>query len=268
MRIVILIENTDGQNECAFEHGLSVYVETEKHRLLSDTGASGKIVENAEQLGLDLKAVDLVCLSHGHYDHAGGLLSFYETNKTAPIYMQRSAVEEYYSGDRFIGIDPRICDLPTVRYLDGDHKIDDELELFSGVTGRRAWPSGNFTMRRKNGDQFVQDTFDHEQSLAIHGEKEVLICGCAHCGILNILDQYRELFHRDPDIVIGGFHMMKKEEYTEEEAAVVTETAKELAGKETIYYTGHCTGGKALALMEPILKEKLIPLHSGMEIRL
>ena len=68
--------------------------------------------------------------------------------------------------------------------------------------------------------------------------------------------------------MIGGFHMMKKEDYTEEEAAVVTETAKELAGKETIYYTGHCTGGKALALMRPILKEKLIPLHSGMEIRL
>lgn len=62
--------------------------------------------------------------------------------------------------------------------------------------------------------------------------------------------------------------MMKKEEYTEEEATVVTETAKELAEKETVYYTGHCTGGKALALMEPILKEKLILLYSGMEIRL
>ena len=268
MKIIILMENSDGQNGCAFEHELSVYVETEKHRLLSDTGASGKFAENAQRLGIDLKAVDLVCLSHGHYDHAGGLLSFYEINRTAPIYMQKTAAEEYYSAERFIGIDKQICKLPTVHFLDGDHKIDEELELFSGVIGRRSWPSGNYTMRRKTGEKFVRDCFDHEQSLVIHGGKEVLICGCAHCGILNILDCYKELFRRDPDIVIGGFHMMKKEEYTEEEVTVVTETAEELAEKETVYYTGHCTGGKALDLMAPILKEKLVTLYSGMEILL
>ncbi len=266
MKITILLENSDGNNGCAFEHGLSVYIETARHRILADTGASGKSIENAALLGIDLTKVDLVFLSHGHYDHSGGILDFYKLNKTAPVYMQKTAVLEYYSGEKFIGIAPEIKDLPTVHFLEGNYKVDDEVEFFSGVVERRYWPSGNFTMARKEGDSMVPDTFDHEQSLVIHGEKEVLVCGCAHCGILNILDKYRSLFGRDPELVIGGFHMMKKTDYTEEEKELVIRTAEELAQMDTVFYTGHCTGGKALSLMSPILSEKLIPLYSGMEV--
>ena len=71
MKIINLIENTEGSSGCLFEHGLSFYVETKKHKLLVDTGATNTFIANAEKLGVDLKQVDTVILSHGHYDHTG-----------------------------------------------------------------------------------------------------------------------------------------------------------------------------------------------------
>ena len=91
MRIVTLIENTPGDPRCACEHGLSLYLETHDHRLLMDTGSTGAFADNAEALGIDLTRVDTVVLSHGHYDHAGGLLRFAALNPGAPIYLQAGA---------------------------------------------------------------------------------------------------------------------------------------------------------------------------------
>ena len=86
-------------------HGLSLYLETHDHRLLMDTGSTGAFADNAEALGIDLTRVDTVVLSHGHYDHAGGLLRFAALNPGAPIYLQAGADGDFYHGDRYIGID-------------------------------------------------------------------------------------------------------------------------------------------------------------------
>ena len=137
MKIICLSENTEGASGCEAEHGLSLYIETEKHRLLLDTGASDLFAKNAEKLGIDLTAVDTVILSHGHYDHSGGIMTFAEINPNAPIYMRSNAGGEYYHGERYIGIDKRICDLPQVVLTDEFLEIDDELTLFSGITGRK-----------------------------------------------------------------------------------------------------------------------------------
>ena len=118
----------------------------------------------------------------------------------------------------------------------------------------------------------------------------VLVSGCAHNGILNILDRYRDLFGGDPDVVISGFHMMKKQPYDCEELDVIDETARELARHNTVFYTGHCTpqiakmnpackynvidfyydGGvpRLMERMQTILGEQLRPLHSGVELDL
>ena len=96
MKIVNLIENTKGNKECLFEHGLSFYVETANHKLLVDTGATSAFMENADNLGVDLSQVDALILSHGHYDHAGGVLSFAKVNPGARILMQQNADGEYY----------------------------------------------------------------------------------------------------------------------------------------------------------------------------
>ena len=240
MRIVTLIENTPGDPRCACEHGLSLYLETHDHRLLMDTGSTGAFADNAEALGIDLTRVDTVVLSHGHYDHAGGLLRFAALNPGAPIYLQAGADGDFYHGDRYIGIDKAITALPQVRPVRGDLRIDGELFLFAGITGRRFWPQSNLSLRVRRDGQTLQDDFSHEQCLVVSQDgHRVLVSGCAHNGILNILDRYRDLFGGDPDVVISGFHMMKKQPYDCEELDVIDETARELARHNTVFYTGH-----------------------------
>lgn len=267
VRIITLMENTQGEEGCAFEHGLSLYIETEKHKILADTGATGAFAENAEKLGVDLSSVDMVVLSHGHYDHSGGILTFTEKNRHARIYMQQKATGDFYHGERYIGIDRRIPDLPQVEMIRGDRVLDGEVSLFSNITGRRCFPQSNLALTRKINGKEQQDTFDHEQCLVIkEGKEQVLVSGCAHNGILNILDRYREIYGGMPARVISGFHMMKKTPYTEEEKSLILETAKELAEYETVFYTGHCTGDEAFALMKPVMGEKLVRLRSGVQV--
>lgn len=266
MRAVILMEDTCGDPQCAYEHGLSVYVETPGHRILVDTGASEKTLENAKKLGVDLTKVDTVVLSHGHYDHSGGLPAFRDLNQDAVIYMQQSALGDYYHGERYIGVDKRIAGMQGVKLLTGDSRIDEELSVFTGITGRRFWPQSNLKLSMLKDGRRVQDEFGHEQCLVIHGEKKVLISGCAHNGILNILDRYGEKYGGAPDIVISGFHMTKKADYTEEEVEIIKKTAKELKGKDTVFYTGHCTGQRAIELMQPVMGERMVQIHCGMEI--
>lgn len=272
MRIVCLIENTPGNPDCLHEHGLSIYIETKNHKLLVDTGATDAFLHNAEKLGIDLTKVDTVILSHGHYDHSGGILSFAEMNPNAQIYMQKAASEDYFSiretGETYIGIDKKILGLPGLVLLEGDAGIDEELALFSHVTGRRFWAKSNLRLKRKSGDELVQDEFAHEQCLVIEQEgKRILLSGCAHNGILNILDRYREIYGNEPDVVISGFHMMQKE-YTESDWETIRATARELCNYPTIFYTGHCTGTEAYDVMKEIMGEQLHPIHSGEELGL
>ncbi len=266
MKIVILMEDTCGEPCCEAEHGLSVYVETKRHKILMDTGASEKTLENAEKLGIDLKQVDIVVLSHGHYDHSGGMLAFCKLNKDAIIYMQRTAFGDYYHGERYIGMDKRIAGLPNIRMLAGDFSVDEEISLFTGITGRRHWPESNRSLTREKGGQRVQDEFVHEQCLVVQEGQKLLVSGCAHNGILNILDSYREKYGGCPDIVVSGFHMGKKGDYTEQEARVIRQTAEELKKTKAVFYTGHCTGEKAIALMRPALGGQLTSIHCGMEV--
>ena len=264
MKIICLSENTEGISGCEAEHGLSLYIETQKHKILLDTGASGLFAKNAEKLGIDLTAVDTVVLSHGHYDHSGGIMTFAEINPTAKIYIRRNAGGEYYHDERYIGIDKRILSLPQLVFTDAFLEIDDELTLFSGIEGRKFFSKSNLalTERTDNGD--IQDSFSHEQCLVIsEGENKTLLSGCAHNGILNILDKYRRLFGNDPHTVITGFHMMKKTEYTDEEISIITETAKELLKTDIRFYSGHCTGIPAFNMMKEIMNGKLSAIHSG-----
>ena len=268
MRIISLIENTKGSGECLFEHGLSVYIETEKHCLLADTGASGAFVKNAELLGVRLENVDTVVLSHGHYDHAGGILTFSQLNDTAKIYMQRSAGDGYYhvypDCEKYIGIDKEILDLKQVRMLDGGCKIDDELEIFTGITKRRLQPAGNSVLQRKTEFGFAEDDFRHEQYLVVRSEgKTLLISGCAHNGIVSILDKFRQLYGNEPDIVISGFHTMKKDDYTENDIKLIKEICSELMKTKIKFFTGHCTGELPCSIMKEIMGEQLTIIHSG-----
>lgn len=270
-KIINLIENTEGKNQCLYEHGLSFYMETEKHKILVDTGASDAFLWNAKKLGVDIKEIDTVILSHGHYDHAGGILAFARENPSATIYMQDTAGREYYhkndTMEKYIGIDAKIMELPQVVKLCKNYRIDEELSLFSGITGRKLWPLGNKELMVKKEDSFEQDEFTHEQYLVVETKnRKILISGCAHNGILNILEEYKKLYGTEPDIVISGFHMQKKNGYTEEDLKNIKQIAEELKKRNTIFYTGHCTGEVPFALMKNYMGDQLIYIHSGDEI--
>ncbi|WWR16552.1 MBL fold metallo-hydrolase [Lachnospiraceae bacterium JLR.KK008] len=268
MRMITLVEDSPGNADCGYEHGLSLYVETERHRLLIDSGASEMFIDNARVLGVDLEQVDTVVLSHGHYDHGGGLKAFSEKNPDAAIYVRPSAAAEYYhlksDGEKYIGIDKDILRLPQVVIADREMAVDEELFLFSDITGSKYPSKGNRELKRREGGVFVQDSFDHEQCLVVtQGDRRTLLSGCAHNGIFNILDRYRELFGGMPDIVVSGFHLMQREDYTNEDIKMIESIAEALAETGAIFYTGHCTGQAAYGIMKPIMGERLRPIHSG-----
>ena len=285
MRIINLVENTEGASGCGVEHGLCFYIETEKHKLLMDTGQTDLLLENAEKLGIDLTQVDTVVLSHGHYDHGGGILPFANINPTAKIYVPEKAFGEYYSMNKagephYIGLAKEIQELPQVIKVSaeageeadassGIFRIDDELSLFSGIGSEHAIPSTNQRLKKKTEDGFVQDDFAHEQCLVIsEGVKKVLLSGCAHHGILNIMDRYCELFGEEPDFVISGFHMMKKHSYSDEDINMIIDTALALRQYKTVFYTGHCTGVEPYNAMKKLMGNQLHYVHSGDEIRI
>lgn len=282
MRVVCLVENTIGNPECQCEHGLSFYLETAKHKILMDAGATDLFAKNAKAIGVDLEAVDIAFLSHGHYDHAGGIMTFAALNSKASVWMQKSATGAYYhksdKEERYIGIAPEIAGLAQVSYAGDEQKIDEELSLFAGIMERTLWPAGNLKLKQKvtkevtegvYEEAFVQDEFDHEQYLVIsEGEKKVLISGCAHNGILNILSRYKELYGAEPDAVFSGFHMRKKEGYTEEDVKTIKEIAWELTKWNTKFFTGHCTGEEPYRMMKEIMGEQLVYVHSGDEVEI
>lgn len=273
MRIVSLMENTDGGNGCFFEHGFSFYIETKKHKLLVDTGASPAFLENAKKLSVDPAVVDAVILSHGHYDHGGGILAFAEQNPDAAIYIRENAFGHFTHGEgereRNIGLDAGIAALSQVIRVKGNLRIDEELSLFTNVTGRELWPEGNKELMREENGQKLPDDFSHEQYLVIFCEgKRILVSGCAHNGVLNILKTFEVLFTGEPDVVISGFHMMKKHGYTQKDREIVEMTAKRLKATKTVFFTCHCTGGEPYGWMKEIMGEQISYIRSGQEIRL
>lgn len=273
MKLTALVENMPGTNGCDCEHGLSIYVETGKKRILVDTGASDLFCRNAQKLGIRLEDVDLLVLSHGHYDHGGGILTFSGINPNAPVYLRSTAMEAYYhpqgEWEKYIGLDPAVAALPQCIWTDDDAVIDENLSLFTNITGSRYPMKGNLQLKKKTENGFVQDSFDHEQCLVIRQDGlRVLFSGCAHHGIVNIMDQYRKRYGGWPDYVISGFHMSQKAGYSEADLQQIREIAEELKRTGAVFYTGHCTGMTAFEEMKPILGDRLRYLHCGDAVEL
>ncbi len=293
MRVINLTENTPGAEGCGYEHGLCFYIETEHHRLLMDTGQTDLFARNAEQLGIDLTLVDTVVISHGHYDHGGGLLHFAKINPDAKIYIRASAFGPYYSIDssgrsHYIGLAEGIRDLPGLVIIEDDsegspdgssggsgkekepgiYRIDEELSLFSGIGMEHPIPSANERLKVETDAGLMQDDFRHEQCLVIReGGRSVLLSGCAHHGILNILDRYRILYGGDPDVVFSGFHMMKRHGYSGSDLQMIIDTALELNKTNTIFFTGHCTGQEPYEAMKKLMGDRLRYIHSGDKVQ-
>ena len=249
MKLVTLMENTTACDNLRCEHGLSLYLETGDHKILFDAGQSSAFAENAEKLGVDLREVDFAVLSHGHYDHGGGLEEFLKINNTAPVYISSHAFEPHYSANGYIGLDLQLQGKEQLR------SVAEETALAEGITLYQldVVPADTAGLEMEEQGQRKPDDFRHEQYLLVEeGGKRILISGCSHKGILQIMEAFR------PDILVGGFHFMK---ITEE--AKLAEAAKKLLEYDTVYYTGHCTGLTQYAYLKSVMGDQLHYIAAG-----
>ena len=253
MKLVTLMENTTACDNLRCEHGLSLYLETGNHKILFDAGQSSAFAENAEKLGVDLREVDFAVLSHGHYDHGGGLERFLEINKTAPVYISSHAFEPHYSANGYIGLDLQLQGKEQLR------SVAEETALAEGITLYQldVVPADTAGLEMEEQGQRKPDDFRHEQYLLVEeGGKRILISGCSHKGILQIMEAFR------PDILVGGFHFMK---ITAEET--LRKAAEKLLEYDTVYYTGHCTGQTQYAYLKSVMGDQLHYIATGTTVQ-
>ena len=268
MKLVTLMEDTACAPDFACEHGLSFYIEANGQKLLFDMGQTDLFLRNAQALGVPLDEVDTAFVSHGHYDHGGGLAAFLEVNNSAPVYLHKQAFEPHFSqkpdGIRPIGLDTALADSDRLILTDGVTEIDDTLTLFSDVTGQDCCPGGNRTLFERENGQYVPDRFAHEQSLIVReGDKVALFTGCAHRGVVNICARAKEIIGRAPDFVIGGMHLFSPSTGKSEPDERIRAVASRLVQTGSRYFTCHCTGQHAFAVLHETLGERIAFLAAG-----
>lgn len=253
MKWTVLSDNRTNNSQFETEHGLSILLETDQHRILLDTGASDMFIRNAERLNIDLSTVDYVFISHGHSDHAGGLQHFVERNRQAKVIVSPDAMSgQFYSKRRNLhGITtewPKNSDDRLI-LIDQTCKIAEGIHAIAHIPQTHPMPQGNQHLFVKNAEgDYVPDDFRHELALYVDG---LLFTGCAHSGLENIL----AACPYPVKTVVGGFHLLDDHE-TEDELAVLAKRLTE-AYPNTQFYTSHCTGDMVFATLKTIMRDQL-----------
>ena len=276
MKITALLENISKSNEFKNKHGLSFYIETKGHKILMDLGPDDSFIFNAKKLGIDLAKVDTVVISHGHGDHGGGLKSFLEINQDAKIYVRENIFDEYYvnlgNEYKFIGLDKKLKESQQIVFVkDKDYfEIDKGLWLFSDLKGEKYLSSANKALFKKDDEEFKEDGFFHEQCLVVEESgNQVLLGGCAHSGIINILDKFVKRCNKTPNYIISGLHLYNPDSGISEKEDLILSISDELCKLNIELYTCHCTGIYPFSVLERELgAEKIKYFYTGMCIEI
>lgn len=275
MKWTVLSDNRTNNDQLETEHGLSILLETDKHRILLDTGASDMFIRNAERLGIDLSTVDYVFISHGHSDHAGGLRHFMKINDKAKVIVSPDAMSGKFFSKRgnLHSITAEWPQGEEERFILTDHtqEVAAGIHVIARIPQTHPMPKGNKHLFVENGEgNYVNDDFRHELALYVDS---LLFTGCAHSGLENILAACPWPVHT----VVGGFHLLDGHE-TEEE---ITSLAQRLldygnssplkfpsptgegSGVRPQFYTSHCTGDKVYSILKTVMGDQLHAFSCG-----
>lgn len=266
MKMTVLTENTACRADLKAVHGLSLLLETGESCILLDTGPGDEFAENAKRMGIDLNRAELCVISHGHNDHGGGIARFLRENDHALVFLAEGAFGRYFAGEEAIGPDPALETHPRIHITKTTEELSAQVTVFSKVPGDTLVPKANAGLLEGN----APDSFLHEQDMLVsEGDRLYLFGGCAHRGIVNILEQAREIAGRYPDVVVSGLHLaaggtgkcMADEAYLDKLSAKLLETGAK-------FYSCHCTGPVALEKLKARMGDRLEAISTGMVLEL
>ncbi len=274
MRIVNLSDDRKPSKDLIKEHGLSFYMETEYKKYLFDTGASEVFIRNAHSLGINLRDVDAVIISHNHYDHISGLEFFFEINKKAKVYIKEDSLyETFYMRTLYecpLGkFHDNLASNNRIVFIKDNFQLDKNLYLVSDIKGNKdVFSQGTQFYIRKNGEVYP-DEFTHEMFIVyLRDNMSNILTACSHRGIINIIETVKEKFKLPINKVIGGMHLAAlagttincSEKYYFHLADYLSEAEIEKI------HTCHCTGKFAYDLLKRDLKRKIDYFFLGDEI--
>ena len=269
IRITTLVEDTTLAGGLLAEHGLSFWIEYGDKRILFDTGQSDILVQNAKILGINLAETNAIVLSHGHYDHTGGLPTILDIAPKAEIYLHPAATEPKFSR-KILGIKSIGMPYLTKKAVQKRHVVwtATPAQIFPGMSVTGQVPRIN-NFEDVGGAFFVYENYQKpdelldDQTLFIESAKGlVVVLGCAHSGVVNTLDYISNLTSRTKIYaVIGGMHLLKASRIR---IANTIETFKKYEIQKIVPL--HCTGRKASRDFKNAFGDKCSFLSAGGKI--
>lgn len=275
MKIHILTDNRAGRRGILAEHGLSVFIEHEDMNILFDTGQSDVYRSNAERMGVDLKRVDCIVLSHGHYDHCGGLAYFPACDALPRVYVHEDAFNRKYAlnpdGETYreIGIPWALDDLGAIKdniIFTGRHRtLAPSIALVGEVPYATSFEKVNPHLYTQDGSSKLPDAMKDEQMLVIDGDEGLVIfLGCSHPGITNCINHVLNTFPgKSVDTLVAGMHLEKADP---ERLDITIKHILDLDIRIVIPL--HCTGILAITEMKRRLGDRCLMLCAGDSLEL